>query len=222
MGIAAADMERIFDEFERLDNQPSDQEKGIGLGLAIARRISKVLGHQITVRSTPGKGTVFALEVPIAQPHEVAVLQQAQPLPAGKSQGQVIEGMSLLCIDNDNNVLNAMTTVLEGWGCRVVAATSYETARQAISDKQQMPDAMLVDYHLDAGETGVKTMNALQTLFSTPVPGVLITADMSEAIKNEAAESGYRELRKPVNPGALRNLLFKFYQQRRFRNERIG
>ena len=218
IGIAAADMERIFEEFERLDNQPPDQEKGVGLGLAIAQRISKILGHEIHAHSVPGSGTVFSVSVPVTEAVEARVVQRTAPVQIVRPQGRSIDGMRVLCIDNDNNVLRAMLTVLEGWGCDVVAASSLQTALDKFQGDFVPPDAMLVDYHLDGGETGVNTMNALRESFSSPIPGVLITADMSETIKNEAASAGYRELRKPLNPGALRTLLFKYHQQRQLRS----
>ncbi len=185
----------------------------MGLGLAIAHRISNILGHEISVRSRPGKGTVFSLQVPIGSPGEIHSVHQPVPLEAGRRPGLAIGGMLILCIDNDNNVLNAMRTVLEGWGCIVVGARLREGVLQQFTGRYALPDVMLVDYHLDRGETGVEVMNALQKFFKSPVPGVLITADMSEAVSAEAEASTYRELRKPINPGAVRNLLFKINQR---------
>ena len=216
VGIADADLNRIFDEFERLDNQSGDREKGMGLGLAIARRISSILGHEISVRSRLGRGTVFSLQVPIGSPGEIQSVNQPLPVEAGRRPGPAVGGMVILCIDNDSNVLHAMRTVLEGWGCTVISARSHEDVLPQFTGQYAAPDAMLVDYHLDCGETGVVVMNALQQFFESPVPGILITADMSETVREEAEASAYRELRKPINSGALRNLLFKIVQRAQY------
>ena len=224
VGIAIADRERIFDEFERLDNQPSDQqEKGLGLGLAIVRRISEIFNYPIDVQSVPAKGTLFAVSVPISQLEQSpqADVSSAQTRD-GETRARSISGMRVLCIDNDDNVLTAMIAALEGWGCKVLAAASLNEALDKLDTLSEpfVPDIMLVDYHLDTGETGVCTMAALQNYWVTEVPGILITADMTEKIKQEALAAGYRELRKPVNPGALRTLLFRYYQQRRLQRNR--
>lgn len=213
VGIAETNIERIFDEFERLDNQPSKLEKGVGLGLAIVRRISKVLDHPVDVKSRPGHGSVFSITVPLGQPGELQPTHQAAVQPRGRQRKQPLEGLTVLCVDNDDDVLNAMNTVLTGWGCQVIAVASGAEVERAFVEQSLMPDLMLVDYHLDNDETGVEVMNKVQAHFDWRVPGVLITADLSDAIRQEAEASGYQELRKPVNPGALRSLVYRVHKQ---------
>lgn len=209
-GIAAENLQKIFDEFQRLEQGHDVQEQGTGLGLSIAKRISGILQHPISVRSTPGKGTVFALEVPVSNRARVVRQSSAdaqQPPDAAVPRDDSMAGVLVLCIDNDQQVLDAMRSLLSGWSCDVIAARSQNDAVIGLVRQQRFPDIMLADYHLDRGDTGINVMNTLQEYFGGGVPGVLITADFTPEVKRLALQAGYRYLRKPVNPGALRSLL---------------
>ncbi|MEM7206432.1 MAG: PAS domain-containing hybrid sensor histidine kinase/response regulator [Pseudomonadota bacterium] len=214
VGIAAADLDRIFDEFERLDNQPANQEKGVGLGLAIAKRISSLLGHKIDVHCRAGRGTVFSLTVPLSRQALPLDTSQLASIRTIRPQAGSISGMTVLCIDNDADVLEAMRTILQTWECDVISAVSYDDALQCFDDRNVVPDVMLVDYHLHTDQNGIDVMNAMRDFFGRDIPGVLITADRSEKIKEAANDAGFRDLRKPLNPTALKNVLLRFYQWR--------
>lgn len=211
VGIAEPDIARIFKEFERLDNQRDEQSKGVGLGLAIAKRISQMLQHPISVRSELGKGTVFGLEVPVSLETEEPPRSKTKDVnPESKrAMGGGLDELTILCVDNDPDVLDGMSLLLSGWSCRVIAADAMETALEQLQQERVVPDVMLVDYHLDNDETGINLMKQVCRHFERSIPGILITADFSEEVKEEALSEGYRYLRKPVNPGALRNLISK-------------
>lgn len=193
------------------------QHQGTGLGLSIAKRISGILQHPISVRSIPGKGTVFALQVPLAASQELRA-NAANQAPVTRAQTEDgLAGTLVVCIDNDQQVLDAMRTLLTGWSCDVIAARSENDAVIGLTRRQRTPDILLADYHLDSGETGINVMQTLQQYFSAQVPGVLITADFSAEVKQAALASGFRYLRKPVNPGALRSLINNLLMQSRSR-----
>ncbi|MGI9286747.1 MAG: hybrid sensor histidine kinase/response regulator [Pseudomonadales bacterium] len=215
-GIAAENLQKIFDEFERLDQRRGNaHEQGTGLGLSIAKRISGILQHPISVRSTPGKGTVFTLEVPLstAQEHPASAIEKNETGLAKLQTDNSLAGVLVLCVDNDQQVLDAMQTLLAGWSCEIIGARSQNEAVIGLARKQRLPDIMLVDYHLDQGATGIELMNTLQEYFGGHTPGVLITADFSEDVKNMALAANYHYLRKPVNPGALRSLIRNLLMQ---------
>lgn len=213
-GIATENLQKIFEEFERLEQRRESQEQGTGLGLSIAKRISGILEHPISVRSTPGKGTVFALEVPLSAEQVQTANAVVKEQDVAKLQADDgLAGVLVLCVDNDQQVLDAMRTLLSGWSCEVIAARSQNDAVIWLTRKQRIPDIMLVDYHLDQGETGINLMNTLQQYFDGHVPGVLITADFSAEVKDEALDVGYHYLRKPINPGALRSLIRNLLMQ---------
>ena len=111
----------------------------------------------------------------------------------------------MLCIDNDASVIQGMETLLTGWGCRVVTAVDAPQALAVLDGR--MPHAILSDYHLDRGTTGIAVLEELERHFGTPVPTALITADRSGFIQAEAAERGYALAHKPIRPGALKSLV---------------
>lgn len=200
-GIGVPDDKRaeIFLEFRRLRSPQMDAEEGLGLGLAIADRLSRLLNHRINLKSRVGKGSVFSVEVPLSAHAEIpADVQPAKQLPTGN-----LAGRKILCIDNDKAVLDAMCTLLQGWGCKVLAASDLASAYQAIAQGGE-PDAMLLDYQLDDGETGIQVFKTLNEGRDDKYPAIIITANNTEDVRAEAEEAGCLFLPKPVRPASLR------------------
>ena len=199
IGIPQDKRREIFLEFRRLRSPQTDAEEGLGLGLAIADRLSRLLNHKINLRSWPGKGSVFSVEVPLSKQADVQPEDQTvKPVVLGNFTGQKI-----LCIDNDKTVLDAMCALLRGWGCEVLAASDLISARQVLASMGE-PDAMLVDYQLDDGVTGVQIYNTLNKEFKKKYPAIVITANNTEDVRREAEEAGCLFLPKPVRPASLR------------------
>ena len=202
-GIPGSKHKLIFQEFKRLNTRESG-ERGLGLGLSIVERIVKVLGHELHLRSVPGSGSVFSLSAPKA---ELA----AYPGPA-KQSGKVsrlkMTGLRVLCIDNEPDILNGMKSLLEGWGCDARLAASLKAARELVKDlpKAQHPEMLLVDYHLD-DSTGIKVIRALRKLVGSDIPAILITADRSSELQDQARNNLVPVLNKPLKPAALRALM---------------
>lgn len=192
----------IFEEFKRLDSHQTRAEKGLGLGLAIADGLCRVLGHTLQVRSWPGRGSVFSVTVPLA------VQQTPAPVAAaiGESTRTPLNGTQVLCVDNEDSILIGMNSLLSRWGCQVWTARNREEC-QALLDQGVRPQLALVDYHLDDGETGTQLMAWLRTRLGEPVPGVLISADVRPELVAQVHAAGLDYLAKPVKPAALRALL---------------
>lgn len=200
-GIPPDKLQVIFEEFKRLDSHQTRAEKGLGLGLAIADRLCKVLGHRLQVRSWTGKGSVFSVSVPLAR----------QPAPAPLNGHKVetpeqLNGAQVLCVDNEDSILTGMNSLLTRWGCRVLTARSREEC-QALLDGDARPQLALIDYHLDDGELGTDLMAWLRTRLGEPVPGVVISADARPELVAQIHAAGLDFLPKPVKPAALRALL---------------
>ncbi|MCG8906143.1 MULTISPECIES: PAS domain-containing hybrid sensor histidine kinase/response regulator [Pseudomonas] len=200
-GIPPDKLQVIFEEFKRLDSHQTRAEKGLGLGLAIADRLCKVLGHRLEVRSWPGKGSVFSVSVPLAR----------QPAPAAINGHKVetpeqLNGAQVLCVDNEDSILTGMNSLLTRWGCRVLTARSREEC-QALLEEDARPQLALIDYHLDDGELGTDLMAWLRTRLGEPVPGVVISADARPELVAQIHAAGLDFLPKPVKPAALRALL---------------
>ncbi|HWT17143.1 MAG TPA: PAS domain-containing hybrid sensor histidine kinase/response regulator [Patescibacteria group bacterium] len=192
-GIPETERGIIFEEFRRLDRG----SQGLGLGLAIADRITRLLGHRLRLDSRVGRGTVFAVEVPIAD----AV---AAPPPPPAARVEQAPRAKVLVVDNDAAVLKAMQSLLEGWHCEVHAARDADDAR--IFADAQRPDLMLLDFHLDGGHDGLQLRAQLGAAFAD-VPTIVITADHSDAVRNAVRAAGCHLLHKPVKPLALKSLM---------------
>lgn len=208
-GISNSDIKLIFEEFKRLPHH-NNEKKGLGLGLAIVDRISHMLGHPVKVRSTLGKGSVFSITVPIGKSKSEPITSPQTSAPARKVGG--LDNLNVLCIDNDPTILEGMATLLRGWHCNVIAASSYDDAKKKSAHSR--PDIILADYQLDNGENGLDTMDQLQLFFndSTPIariPGVLVTAQTGQELIDETHSRGYQILHKPVKPAGLRAMMTK-------------
>jgi PAS domain S-box-containing protein len=197
-GIAEADRALIFEEFRRLDRGGP----GLGLGLAIAERIARLLGHALTLRSTPGRGTAFGIVVPgaAATAHEPA--REAMPR-APRSR--------VLVVDNDPAVLKAMTGLLAGWHCEVLAAPTVDEALLRVAEAR--PELLLLDYHLDGIETGLMLRARLSARLGE-LPTVIISADHGDALRETVAAAGCHLLHKPLKPLALKLLMARLLAQR--------
>ncbi|MDT0511846.1 MULTISPECIES: NahK/ErcS family hybrid sensor histidine kinase/response regulator [unclassified Halomonas] len=214
-GIPASKQAEIFQEFRRLDqaSRHKESEKGLGLGLSIADRMSRVLDHPITVRSREGYGTMFAVSVPLVAAQTPAQ-QGEEPTPPRRA-GNKLAGTRILCIDNETLILEGMKAMLTGWGCEVFTATSIGGAKSVLRHLDGDPDAILADYHLDNEVTGLMALEALGERLEGAVPGIVITADRTEEVAEEVRRTGYQLLLKPVRPAALRALLTRTLQASR-------
>jgi CheY-like chemotaxis protein len=207
-GIPEDKRKVIFEEFKRLDSHQTRAEKGLGLGLAIADGLCRVLEHRLEVQSWPGKGSVFSVTVPLAR------TPLAKPKPANADlNGQLLTGSQVLCIDNEDSILTGMHSLLSRWGCQVWTARNRLECEHLLSEDVR-PHLALVDYHLDEGETGTELMAWLRTRLGEPVPGVVISADGRPELIAEVHAAGLDYLAKPVKPAALRALLSRHLRLR--------
>lgn len=201
-GIPADQLEAIFLEFNQLDAGRAADRRGVGLGLAIVDRIAGILGCRVQVRSVPGRGSVFAIEVPLVRELPQPGSVDSGPRPV---TGDPLPGRRLLVIDNEEAILASMAALLGQWGCEVLVATSYEEALKALDGKA--PEVILADYHLDHGQTGCEAVRGLREYFRRELPAVMITADRSDDCRRALQRLGMPLLNKPVKPGKLRAAL---------------
>ncbi|UEG59652.1 hybrid sensor histidine kinase/response regulator [Stutzerimonas chloritidismutans] len=201
-GIPEEELQSIFLEFNQLGIGRSAKRSGVGLGLAIVDRIASMLGYQVLVRSKPGRGSVFSIDVPLAE----AMPRERVAAPAVVPQlGDPLPGRRLLVIDNEESILLSMAALLEQWGCTVVTATDEQSALTALDGVA--PDAILADYHLDHGLTGWDVVLAVRGRFNQALPVVMITADRSDQCRQQLHGCGVPVLNKPVKPGKMRSVL---------------
>ncbi|HSC82568.1 MAG TPA: NahK/ErcS family hybrid sensor histidine kinase/response regulator [Pseudomonas sp.] len=200
-GIPADQLQVIFQEFKQLELARGQERKGVGLGLAIVERIAAILGCRVEVRSRPGRGSVFALEVPLAAIDELPEkAERAEP-----SLGDPLPGRRLLVLDNEPSILDSMAALLGQWGCQVLTARDQDEALAVLQGLA--PEVILADYHLDHGMTGCEVVQALCQQFDRDIPVVMITADRSERCLSELQHRNIPLLNKPLKPGKLRAVL---------------
>lgn len=198
-GIPPNHLQQIYEEFHRFE-QPFDWDgRGLGLGLSICQRISTLLGHTLGVRSQVGRGSMFSIAVPRAEAPAV----QMPPHERSKRRDVSLDGLRVLCVDNDSDILAGMQALLQRWQAEVICATTIDEALALMAEN---PQVLLVDYHLHDRLDGLDGLDALREL-APGVPGALLTADGSDSLKQAARARGYRVLTKPVRPASLRAFL---------------
>jgi len=203
VGIAESEKAAIFQEFHRLDYAQRLDDKGLGLGLAICDRISRMLGHSMSLRSREGHGSCFSVVVPLAGQHQLDEKTVPQP---GAGEASTLENLAVLCIDNERDILDGMQMLLERWGCTVMLAEDLQQAVKQIREHGK-PGLTLVDYHLSDQSNGLDLMEHLQQLVGASMPAIVITADRSPELEENVREQSYGLLRKPIKPAALRALM---------------
>ena len=195
-GIPAESQEAIFEEFHRLDRRQGNT--GMGLGLAIVKRASRALGHPVTVKSEPGQGATFAIQLPSAAA-QACCEPTLQPLTQTP-----LEGLTVLVIDNDEQILRGMGAVLGGWDCHVILAADEAEARVALRHRKNPPDFVLVDYHLGPDVRGDQVLRNLACQLGPEPHALVVTADRSAETRAALDGQGLNLLSKPVRPAQLR------------------
>lgn len=196
-GIPVSQQRAIFEEFRRGEGAAG---QGLGLGLAIADRIARLIDAPLRLRSRVGRGTVFTLELPAIAPPRLDVA----PMAGG------LEGLHVLIVDNDPQALAALQAILESWHCRVDAFADGAGAEALLASGAD-PALWLFDYHLgdvghDDGDTGVALQARLSARFGAR-PTLILSADGSGDVRRIALEHGLGLLPKPVKALALKSML---------------
>jgi signal transduction histidine kinase len=214
-GIPPQEQERIFDEFYQVadDEPPPDpgQRKGLGLGLAIVRRLARVLQAPLELRSVPGHGTVFALTVPLGRaPKPSGALE-----PPRASPGLTLAGRLIAVVEDDAAVRDGLRVLLESWGATVASFDGHEPCvAWAAEAGRRAPDLLIVDFRLEGDRTGLEAIAALRERFGPALPAVIVTGGLMSNEEVEAHAHHVHLLLKPVVPNKLRAMIaFKLGQR---------
>jgi CheY-like chemotaxis protein len=206
IGVPPHQHRAVFLEFHRLA-QGAKEAAGLGLGLSIVERIAHALDHPLGLVSQAGRGSHFSVEVPMAPP-----AARLAPAPQSRlDRGRI--GATVLCLDDDANILDAMTILLQGLGCEVLAAADLAGAVAALRSGTRTPSGLLVEYHLERGN-GIEAVRALRRQFDPDLPAALITADRSAEVRDAARALGIAVLDKPLKPAALRAMVSQWAARR--------
>jgi two-component system, sensor histidine kinase len=202
-GIAQSEQERVFQEFYQIGNPERDRTRGVGLGLAIVRRLTTLLDHRLELRSQPGKGTCFTFDVPCANAPTQTGFEIARPPLASVAPGSGL----ILFVDDEGAIQVAMKSLLQSWGYTVITAGSYTEMLEHIATHPAVPNLIVCDYRLRDGETGSTVIERLRNEYNEEIPGILITGDTAPDRLREAQASGYLLLHKPVLNDELRGAI---------------
>ncbi|WP_245636966.1 PAS domain-containing hybrid sensor histidine kinase/response regulator [Azospirillum thiophilum] len=199
IGIPPDHLERIWEEFHQVGNPERDRNRGLGLGLAIVRRLSQLLNHPVDVQSRPGEGTAFVIALPLGRTVE-RPMTPAEAATAGRGRFAVV-------IDDDAIVLLGLETIFREWGYEVLVAGSAEKAVEALERSGRRPDVIVADYRLREGRYGTEAISRIRGLFEggggPTVPGVILTGETGPDCERDAAAHGLGIIHKPVTPRQL-------------------
>ncbi|HEX2013309.1 MAG TPA: ATP-binding protein [Roseateles sp.] len=210
IGIAADSHERVFGDFEQVGNVERNLQRGHGLGLAIVRRLASQLGIEVSLRSAPGRGSVFGFELPAAPPDAPMAAQSPQAQPPSEAVARTLRpGLAVLVVEDNAVVADSLSALLRQWQ---LAPRVYGSAAEALAlaDLRAL-DAALCDIRLPGGLDGIALAERLQRQ-KPSLTIALISADIGEATHRLAAERGWHALRKPVQPAELHAVLLQAQQ----------
>jgi two-component system CheB/CheR fusion protein len=206
IGIPPGELQAIFEEYHQLDNVARERSRGLGLGLSIVKRLGHLLGHRIDVRSTPGKGSVFTIEVPI----EPDVVPVKNSRPAAEATG-VVDAVrrtgSIMVVDDDPEVCELLELLLVDEGHHVVTAHDGVAALDLVTQGMAPPDLILADYNLPKGLNGLQLTAAVRKKFDRPIPVVILTGDISATTTRDIINEDCEQLTKPVKTKELTQVI---------------
>ncbi len=199
IGIAPNHLEDIFEEFHQVANAARDRSQGLGLGLSIVKRVMRLLGGTVSVRSTLGRGSCFSITLPLTRREQTGDSLAAEDVTEE-------EGHLVLIIEDDVLLRDSLDVMLRNWGYRTMTAPGGEEALSMI-DERRLPDAIISDFRLSAGLTGVETVLSISKMTGRSIPSLIITGDTAPERVRQVHGSGLRILHKPVAADDLRRAL---------------
>jgi len=203
-GIPDAEQQNIFKEFVQLANKARDRSKGLGLGLAIVNRLSALLGHAISLRSAPHRGSTFAVEIPRVPNVAELLGERTGDHSVATTASNEYAGLNVLVVDDDELVRNSTAGLLSSWGCRTSGVGSLAEVKQVSAHERF--DLIVCDYRLPDGN-GLELADCIQTHCKEKPEFILISGDTSPGVLQAVVAKGHHLLHKPVRPAKLRSML---------------
>jgi two-component system, sensor histidine kinase len=197
-GIPQAQQEKVFQEYYQIENPERDRARGLGLGLAIVRRLTSLLESELTLRSRPERGSCFGVAIPAG----TGAADESDPVP--KRFAGALRLDLVLVIDDETAILEGMASLLTSWGHGVMTAESGDMMLEKLADCPLRPNLIICDYRLRGGENGIEVVEKLWSEYNETIPAMLITGDTAEDRLKEAQASGLPLLHKPVSNSKLR------------------
>jgi signal transduction histidine kinase/ActR/RegA family two-component response regulator len=207
-GIPPDQQESVFHEFVQLHNPARDRSKGLGLGLAIVSRLARLLGHRVDLRSRPGHGSVFSIDVPLGEAGLI------QPSMAVSVPAPIPADALVLLVDDESAILRGMAELFDNWNIDLVVAHGAAEAEQWLDSIGRVPDVIVSDYRLP-DDDGLAAIARLRQKFDREIPAIVVTGDTAPDTIQRITQAGFPLLHKPLRPAKLRALLTHLIQQAR-------
>lgn len=201
-GIPSDQAKAIFEDFHQLHNEERDRSKGLGLGLAIVRRLAECLGHEVEHSSVLGKGSYFGI-----------VARRGIQRPDHDKRDEFLDaagdlaGTRILLIEDDKAALDATALLLRSWKCDVWCARSAEEAFGVVDHAKKPPNIIVADYRLPGRLDGVEAIRRIRSELRSSIPAIIVTGESDQKVVREIEQMGFMILRKPVRPAKLRRLI---------------
>ena len=198
VGIPEEEQQAIFEEYHQLDNAARERSRGLGLGLAIVRRLSNMLGHHVRVRSYPGKGSVFAIDVKLSANGAAAQPEHGSTAIDDGTIAGVRRSGVILVIEDDPEVCELLDLGLQSEGHQAATAPDGPAAIDLLAGGTIRPDLILADYNLPNGMDGLQVTAKLREKLRQKIPAIILTGDISAGTLREIARQDCLQLNKPV------------------------
>ncbi len=209
-GIPEEQLEAIFQEFHQIGNPARERSRGLGLGLAIVRRLADLLEHRVDVRSRLGSGSVFSVELPIGSPTDV----QPQARRRSQTATSAVRAGVVLIVEDDPDVRDTLALVFRNSGFATLAARSGEDALETLTLGAPVPQLLVVDYDLPGGLNGLTVVERLREHAGQTIPAIILTGDISTATSSAINRLGFTRLVKPVKLDELMGVTQEMLQTR--------
>lgn len=210
-GIPADEMPKIFTEFHQIDRPDAEAREGIGLGLSIVDRLCKLLGYKISLKSRPERGSVFFIEMPLAEAKDSAVIEYAEGIEETLPSDSDLKGVQVLVIDDEQDIRQAMKQLLEDWGC---TPTVVENDQEAIAMLENFtPDIIVTDFHLKNSVNGDKIIQLVHEEVGYEVPSIIVTGDTSAENLTLADSPSNALMHKPLKPRTLKENIIRLLNE---------
>lgn len=203
IGIPAHAADEVFSEYFQLNNPERDSRKGLGLGLAIVRRLAKLMDMSISMDSSVNVGTQVSMSVARGDANSIRALVESREV----RERPIAVGHRVLVIDDELQVLKSMKSTLEGWGCDVLLSDSARDALRQMALSDFEPDIIVSDFRLRGEDNGIDTVFALRESFEREVPAIILTGDTSPEQLRRVQDSGLDLMHKPVGVDELKAAL---------------
>lgn len=198
-GIAAAEQENIFQEYQQINNPERNYAQGLGLGLSVVTKLVALLEHELILASSPGEGATFTLRVKHGSHHDAGV-EAAN----AQNQWDDIAGLHIIVLEDDASVREGLSALLLSWGCEVTVEEDVDKLIEAASRKTRPPDLLLSDYRLPGDYDGIAATQRVRDNIDPQLPCIIVSGDAHEEVVSRAREHGLSFLAKPVAPEELR------------------